>query len=283
MEAKFFAPRFARANAFADMSETVLSVFGGIGLLDSAFEDCGFQLSHGPELLRGVDVRGWHPGRSHDGVIGGSPCQDFSDARRTAPTGAGVEMLREFLRIVTESRAKWFLLENVRRVPAVALPGFHVQRLMLCNSEFGGVQRRLRCIQFGSLDASQIAPVRSDAAVEECQLAPTLTGGSAVTELEAWHLQGHAPRPLALGKCRALQAIANGVPYPLALALARAVARRVTEVEAVALCACGCGRWLPPGRSLFAQECRQRVSREARRPRAVVEFLPCTPAGAALP
>ncbi len=244
--------------------ERVLSIFGGIGLLDDAFTDAGFQLSHGPELLRGVDVFGWHPGGHYDGVAGGSPCQDFSDARRAAPTGAGEMLLREFLRVVVEARAKWFLLENVRRVPAVSLAGYSVQRLMLDNADFGGVQRRLRCFQFGSLDGSQLAPVRSDSALDESQLAPTLTGKSAVTELEAWRLQGHKPRPLALSKCRAVQAIANGVPFPLASALAWAVTKRVTEIESAALCACGCGRWLPPGRSLFAQECRQRHSRKAR-------------------
>lgn len=252
--------------------ERVLSIFGGIGLLDDAFADAGCHVSHGPELLRGVDVCGWHPRVGHvGGVIGGSPCQDFSDARRCAPTGDGVKMLREFLRVVVESGASWFLLENVRRVPAVSLPGFSVQRLMLDNADFGGCQRRLRCFQFGSVEGSQIAPLRA-ARLDASQLSPTLTGSSSVDESEAWRLQGHKPRPLALSSTRAVQAIANGVPWPMARAVAWSVTRRVSAVEAAALCACGCGRWLPPGRSHYAQECRQRWSRGLRFARRRVTF-----------
>lgn len=242
----------------------VLSLFGGVGMLDSAFTDAGFDVVNGPDLLRGEDVREYSPASHFAGVIGGTPCQDFSDARRSPESGVGVQLLREFLRVTFEARADWFLIENVRRVPAVSLAGYSVQRLMLQNTDFGGIQRRLRCFQFGSLDGSQIAPLRVGDSAPGGSHARTLTGKSPVTELEAWRLQGHGPRPLALGRTRAMQAIANGVPYPLATAVARAVTRQVSAIESAALCACGCGRWLPPGRSLFAPECRQRVSRAAR-------------------
>ncbi len=132
-------------------------------------------------------------------------------------------------------------------------------------SVFGGIGLLDAAFEeVGSLDRSQIAPVRCDSALDASQLLPTLTGKSAVTELEAWRRQEWLQRPLALGKGKSIQVIANGVPRPLALAVASACLRRVTELEASALCACGCGRWLPPGRSLFAQECRQRASRLSR-------------------
>ena len=39
----------------------VLSLFPGIGLLDMAFEEAGFTVVRGPDLLRGGDIRRFHP------------------------------------------------------------------------------------------------------------------------------------------------------------------------------------------------------------------------------
>lgn len=101
----------------------VLSLFPGIGLLDRAFEEAGFCVVRGPELLWGGDVRRFFPPRGvFAGVIGGPPCQDFSRARRSAdpPTGNGVAMLAEFARCVAAAEPDWFLLENVVGVPDIA-------------------------------------------------------------------------------------------------------------------------------------------------------------------
>jgi DNA (cytosine-5)-methyltransferase 1 len=59
--------------------QLVLSLFPGIGLLDMAFEEAGFCVVRGPDVLFGGDIRRFHPlpGR-FDGVIGGPPCQWFS-------------------------------------------------------------------------------------------------------------------------------------------------------------------------------------------------------------
>jgi hypothetical protein len=43
------------------MPELVLSLFPGIGLLDRAFEEAGFCVVRGPDLLWGGDVRVFHP------------------------------------------------------------------------------------------------------------------------------------------------------------------------------------------------------------------------------
>jgi DNA (cytosine-5)-methyltransferase 1 len=243
------------------MPESILTLFPGLGLLDDAFRAADFEVHRGPDLLHGLDIRAFAPERHYDGVAGGSPCQAFSKANRRPDHEAGCEMIREFLRVVVAARANWFLLENVERVPAVSLPGYAVQRLLLNNVDFGGLQHRLRCFQFGSLDGSQLAPRRCDPATAVSPIWPALTSKSRVTVAEAWHRQEWPERPLEMTATAARQAIANGVPRPLALAVARAVRDRVTQLESAALCACGCGRWLPPGRSLFAQECRQRASR----------------------
>lgn len=61
------------------MSGLVLSLFPGIGLLDMAFEEEGFCVVRGPDLLWGGDIRRFHPPSGRfDGVIGGPPCQRFS-------------------------------------------------------------------------------------------------------------------------------------------------------------------------------------------------------------
>src|SRR5689334_12026263 len=50
----------------------------GIGLLDMAFEDEGFTVVRGPDLLWGGDVKRFHAPSGHFvGVIGGPPCQAF--------------------------------------------------------------------------------------------------------------------------------------------------------------------------------------------------------------
>jgi DNA (cytosine-5)-methyltransferase 1 len=105
----------------------------------------------GPDLIFGGDIRTFQPpiGR-FDGIIGGSPCQDFSKLRRTPPTGYGVEMLAEYQRCVTAAQPDWWLLENVPGVPDVDVPGYSVQRFDLRANECGLNQQRLRHFQFGS-------------------------------------------------------------------------------------------------------------------------------------
>lgn len=64
------------------MSGLVLSLFPGIGLLDRAFEEEGFCVVRGPDLLWGGDVRRFHPPAGlFAGIIGGPPCQAFSQLR----------------------------------------------------------------------------------------------------------------------------------------------------------------------------------------------------------
>ncbi|MCX6902818.1 MAG: DNA cytosine methyltransferase, partial [Verrucomicrobia bacterium] len=103
----------------------MLSLFPGIDLLGRGFELEGFCIVRGPDLLWGGDIRAFHPPAGRfEGVIGGSPCQDFSRARRNEPSGQGLAMLAEFVRVVETARPEWFLLENVPTVPSVAAAGY---------------------------------------------------------------------------------------------------------------------------------------------------------------
>ena len=108
----------------------ILSVFPGLDLLGQAFDRQGYCVVRGPDLVWGGDVRTFHvPPHHFHGVIGGSPCQDFSKLRRTPPTGEGLELLAHFARIVEECQPAWALLENVPTVPDVTLPGWSHQRI----------------------------------------------------------------------------------------------------------------------------------------------------------
>ena len=93
----------------------VLSLFPGIGLLDMAFEEQGFCVVRGPDLLWGGDIRGFHPPPNRfDGIIGGPPCQKFSTAARLRPGLKRQDLIPEFVRCVEEAQPTWFLMENKR-------------------------------------------------------------------------------------------------------------------------------------------------------------------------
>lgn len=259
----------------------VLSIFPGIDLLGRGFEAEGFSVVRGPDLLWDSDVRGFHvpPGR-FDGVIAGSPCQDFSRARRSAPTGEGAELLREFCRIVSEAQPLWFLLENVPQVPDVRVDGYSIQRFDLDSRECGMRQRRRRHFQFGSRDGRVIVIRRRITTGLESQATCMATEGKKQIR-RTWpdfcDLQG-LPRTFKLeGWPRQFKyaAVGNGVPIPMARAIAAAIcdlaiAGKGHSITEVRLCACNCGRILNGKQRSATAACRKRLERAKRTPRPVV-------------
>lgn len=137
------------------MSDLVLSLFPGIGLLDRAFEEAGFCVVRGPDVLWGGDVKHFHPPAGRfDGVIGGPPCQAFSSlvhlVRHVHGESAIAEnLIPEFERCVSEAQPAWFLMENVPAAPEPVVVGYGVTSLLLNNRWVGGVQRRERRFSFG--------------------------------------------------------------------------------------------------------------------------------------
>lgn len=246
----------------------VLSLFPGADLLGRGFEAEGFCVVRGPDLLWGGDIRDFHPPPgAFAGVIGGSPCQDFSGARRTPETGHGLEMLAEFGRCVGEAAPLWFLLENVPGVPSIAVPGYSVQRFNLNAAECGGRQYRLRTFQFGSRDATCLVVDRGDTPgkVERSCMAteagkPGRRGFADFCELQGLPRNFDLP---GLSMAAKYRAVGNGVPVFMARVLARAVRNR-SESRFVTLCRCGCGRRVT-GRQLSATAgCRKRIERSRR-------------------
>lgn len=101
--------------------QLVLSLFSGVGLLDKAFKQAGFCVVSAGDIINGshFDIRDFVGVKNKfDGIIGGSPCQDFSTLKRNRGTYS-LEMMYEFLRVVSECEPDWYLLENVKGVPNV--------------------------------------------------------------------------------------------------------------------------------------------------------------------
>lgn len=238
----------------------VLSLFPGIGLLDRGFESAGFCVVRGPDLLWGGDIRTFTPppGR-FDGVIGGPPCQDFSRARRDAPTGNGLAMLAEYQRVVEAARPGWWLMENVERVPDVVIPGYSHQRLDVWAHSFGMAQRRLRHIQFGSRTGDVLVLERGGSGGEEgtVMASDTSTPWDRFCALQGLPVGFDLPFMTNGAKRRA---VGNGVPIPMAEALAQAVLAR-QPAHAVQVCACGCGRPITEAQTYARGSCRTRAWR----------------------
>lgn len=263
------------------MTDLILSLFPGIGLLDRAFEEAGFCVVRGPDILWGGDIRQFTPPAGHfTGVIGGPPCQDFSSLRRVPPTGYGLEMLAEFARCVTAAQPEWWLLENVARVPDVTelchelSLSYVTQRLDINQGWFCDVTR-LRHIQFGSKSGRLINVTRR-------QVTGAKHGAAVASDdrpfAELCRLQGlpdgfDLPPFLASEKKRA---VGNGVPLVMGMSLAHAVieayrgdvttqATQLTlagQVTRTDVCACGCGRPVTKPARYAAPACRKRAQRK---------------------
>lgn len=229
------------------MSGLVLSLFPGIGLLDMAFEEVGFCVVRGPDLLWGGDIRHFHPPAGRfDGIIGGPPCQAFSRAAANARSGRQTlapNLISEFVRVIEQAQPAWWLMENVVESPYVIAKPYFSHRIIFDNRDAGGEQRRKRVFTFGDKRGARVAP---EYVAPPPQIAPTVTGNgtkwdpvkkrsysdrSAANLREAIRLQG-LPESFALPAftvAGALKAVGNGVPLPMGLAIAHAVVRAIDE------------------------------------------------------
>ena len=89
------------------MNGLVLSVFPGIDLLGRAFEEEGYCVVRGPDLLWGGDIRTFRPPAGvFEGVIGGPPCQFASRLRNLNPLCGKKHgnLIPEFERVVAEAQ-----------------------------------------------------------------------------------------------------------------------------------------------------------------------------------
>lgn len=96
----------------------VLSIFPGIDLFGRAFEEYGYTVVRGPDLLWASDIKTFHPPAGvFEGVIGGPPCKGESKLAHLNGN-AGVSLASEFIRVVKESAPDWWVMEAVIEHPA---------------------------------------------------------------------------------------------------------------------------------------------------------------------
>lgn len=142
------------------MSGLVLSVFPGIGLLDMAFEEEGFTVVRGPDLLWGGDVKRFHPPAGiFEGIIGGPPCQAFSRLRHMVEANGyqvAENLIPEYERVVAEARPRWFLMENVPDAPLPSVPSYTTRAELVRDTWVGGLTERLRRFSFGTKDGIRL-------------------------------------------------------------------------------------------------------------------------------
>lgn len=247
----------------------VLSLFPGIDLFGRGFERAGYCVVRGPDPIFGGRIEDFFPvPEAFEGIIGGSPCQDFSRARRCPPTGDGLRLLAEFLRCVELAFPLWFLLENVPAVPSVNPTGYTMQRMNLNAFEFGASQNRNRCFQFGSRDGSKLVIPRPCQRPRHVTPCCTASEGDRVNR-RSWEdfveLQG-LPRDFDLPGFRRsakYRAVGNGVHAFVALAVAEAVRDRFL-FQGRRVCVCDCGRPVNGKQLAATAACRKRLERRRR-------------------
>ena len=238
------------------MKGLVLSLFPGIGLLDMAFEEAGFCVVRGPDVLWGGDIRKFHPPAGRfDGVIGGPPCQSLSRFRHLAaatgkkPTFAN--LIPEFERCVEESAPTWFLMEQVPDAPVAQVLDYGVHSFLLNNRQLGEVQHRCRRWSFGCRGVRKCLKVETVALESPEWTSAILASGGVrpgtegrrgkrpgreygyVTKSTLAHATKHQGLPdgflehapfTQVGKHRA---IGNGVPLAMGRAIAAAVVQAI--------------------------------------------------------
>ncbi len=250
------------------MTQLVLSLFPGIGLLDRAFEEEGFTVVRGPDVLWGGDIRNFHPpAGKFDGVIGGPPCQAFSVlahmVRHNGFEPKFGNLIPEFERVVEEAFPRWFLMEEVPRAPRPACRNYANHEFTLnnrqCFDEAGkpATQNRERAITFGFSGQRRVLKIETSALENpewdyavcgdsrtrpvkmlsggkvkrgHSRTSSLNRGGGAVPLSEMVRKQG-LPEGFDLPPFTVSakrQAIGNGVPLPMGRALARAVKEATT-------------------------------------------------------
>jgi DNA (cytosine-5)-methyltransferase 1 len=253
------------------VTQLVLPLFPGIGLLDMAFEEEGLCVVRGPDLLWGGDIRTFHPPAGvFWGVIGGPPCQAFSRLShlvRSLYGDAAVKpnLIPEYERVVLEARPDWFLMENVPDAPIPCVDGYRTVARLTRDDATGGCTSRTRRFTFGwnrpgipSFGVRELALYTPEPEPTVCATAGgrrvsiaiggsgkpkpgTRRGGALPHETTRpigvmCELQGLPPAfldhsPLTLAGKRSM--IGNGVPLPMGRAVARAV-KRALGIEVAA-------------------------------------------------
>jgi site-specific DNA-cytosine methylase len=213
----------------------ILSICTGMGLMDRAFLDEGFDIVPGCEIdseMRAIytalcgarhmthdiaDLIDSVRGQSFGGIIGGPPCQAHTRLRAIrAPKFPDLTPLVN--RLLETVIYDWYVLENVC---PLALPDAH-QCMLNAMHYYKPHQSRFRWFTYRGVLAP---PPRYHGDVDQLRAYPVVAGRIYGPRRGAW-LQGYDSAANLPFKCAALQrGLANAVPYPLARAWAQEVKR----------------------------------------------------------
>jgi len=283
------------------MMQLTLSLFTGAGLFDKAFREEGFCVVSAGDIIYGQDIREFKgvPNR-FDGLIAGTPCQDFSGLKREK-TDYSMKMVNEFIRVVNETQPRWWLLENVVGVPDVQIDGYNWQRLDINQGWYDNTSR-LRNIQFGSKEGLHLDIPRGEMKeiYSKCALASDDRSFKELCTIQGLDEDFNLPDFTVAGKKKM---VGNGVPLSIGRVLAKEVARVTGRTEKyvtspgdksvidrhrspvtdrdnkgvmqqhsicvtdqdVKRCPCGCKRPLTGRKTYYDASCRQRAFRRRKR------------------
>ena len=131
----------------------ILSLFPGADLWGRAFEEEGFCVIKGPDVLWGGDIRNFKGilGK-FDGIIGGPPCKSFSNAIASQPGGGSAalegNLIPEFERVVRECAPDFYIIENVPQAPKPVINKGHALEckwdMVVDAWRYGAAQHRTR-------------------------------------------------------------------------------------------------------------------------------------------
>lgn len=223
-----------------DMNNLALSIFPGFDLLGRAFEEEGYTLLRGPDILWGGDIESFHvPDQVFVGLIGGPPCKVHST---TIHLGVGRSPTRDytadFLRIFQEVQPRWAVMENVRGVLNKGLMPNDWSCTKLRDWDCGGLTHRVRYFWVWPAMLILVPPQRPGKP-EYSVLASSwknhngtqiFRGHSNISLERAAELQGFpelVPALRPLGRRYAVQLLGNGVPKAMGRYIAGEIRRRV--------------------------------------------------------
>lgn len=171
---------FATSKVVVMSKPTVIDLFAGCGGMTDGFVRAGFDpiaavefdlaaaatyaANFGEDHVHRCDIADWRDGIPEaDVVIGGPPCQGFSNLGTRDATDPRNKLWREYARVVMAAQPKVFVIENVDRFAASpefgllqnkvrygSLRGYKLTHAVLNAADYGVPQRRRRTIVIGS-------------------------------------------------------------------------------------------------------------------------------------
>lgn len=248
--------------------DLVLSVFSGIDLLGKGFQKNGFCVVSAGDKFLGSDIRSFYPPKGFfGGVIGGSPCQDFSRLNRN-PKSYSDDMLKQYIRVIESARPNWFLHENVVGVPEFSIDGYIAQRFELDLNWFNPELSRRRIFTFGIIDCCDspgkylLNPIIKN---NTDVLHKAITCKSDLPVRKMAEIQGcYFERDLEHFTVAGKKAvIGNAVPFVMADYLGKLVKDSLYLGVTCPgkKCKCGCGRRVDENSSYAHQNCRKKYNR----------------------